>query len=179
MEKWTYIKGYEGLYSISNKGAVRSFDRLVKYADGKTVLHRGRLLKPQKRYSGHMCVVLVDRYKKKKTYQVHRLVAEAYLPNPGNKPQVNHIDGDKSNNNVSNLEWCTNYENAHHAIKNGLHSSPPKPIQSSNGKGIGMWFPSLVHAAKYGYKPSNIVHCLKGRRNKHHGLLWENTKSIT
>ena len=66
-----------------------------------------------------------------KKYQLHRLLAEAFIPNPENKPQVNHIDGDKRNNNLSNLEWCTQYENQIHAYKIGLQRGHKKPTPLS------------------------------------------------
>ena len=74
------------------------------------------IIKPQKNSKGYLRVILG-----KKKYFIHRLVAGKYIPNPNNFPQVNHIDGNKLNNNVNNLEWCTNYQNRQHALKNGLH----------------------------------------------------------
>lgn len=78
--------------------------------------HNNKQIKPQKNGKGYLRV-----YIGKKGYFVHRLVAIAFIPNPENKPQVNHKDGNKLNNSVENLEWCTNQENRTHAIKNGLH----------------------------------------------------------
>lgn len=108
MEIWKPIPDTNGYIEISNQGNVRS---LLK--------GRSHSLKTQRDKKGYMrFTVTVDR--KKTTYKVHREVAKAFISNPDNLPQINHKDGNKSNNSVSNLEWCTNRENALHAMKNGL-----------------------------------------------------------
>ncbi len=107
MEEWKDIEGYEGLYRISNCGNVMS-------------LIKNRVMTPAACGSGYLKVMLC----KEKTYKnkmIHRLVAEAFIPNPENKRTVNHIDGNKHNNDVSNLEWNTYSENLKHAYKHGLN----------------------------------------------------------
>lgn len=85
--------------------------------DGKIFNKRfGRFVKPQPNSKGYGRVQLCGKF-----YFVHRLVAEKYIPNPNNLPQINHKDGDKTNNSVENLEWVSNQENRNHAVKNGLH----------------------------------------------------------
>lgn len=111
MIEWRPIEGYEGLYEVSNKGRVRSLN----------YRHTGeaKILRLCKNKDGYLCVHLSKngtRYAK----QVHRLVASAFIPNIGDKPQVNHIDGDKTNNKVDNLEWVTGKENMQHAWNTGL-----------------------------------------------------------
>ena len=100
MEEWKSIPGYEGLYEVSNLGRVRSVERCDRF-NRKIV---SKILKPNY-VSGYLRVGM---YKNKtfKYYLIHRLVAQAFLPNPDNLPQVNHKDEDKSNNRVDNLEWC-------------------------------------------------------------------------
>lgn len=109
---WKDIPGYEGLYQVSNFGEVKSF---YKFRDGK----KERILKHAINDSGYKIVVLTKN-KKPKSLRVHRLVALTFIDNFENKPQVNHIDGNKLNNNINNLEWCTNGENEKHAYKLGL-----------------------------------------------------------
>lgn len=108
MEQWRPIKGFEGLYEVSNKGRVRSF-----------YTREAKVLKPSINKDGYLKAGLS---KDGKMYlkSIHRLVASAFIPNIGDKPQVNHIDGDKTNNTVDNLEWVTCKENIQHAWNTGL-----------------------------------------------------------
>lgn len=107
-EEWKPIKGYEGIYEVSNMGRVKSLHR-----------SQGRILKQDTKDNGYIQVSLnKDGVQSKK--HVHRLVATAFIPNPHNKSEVNHIDGNKENNNADNLEWCTREYNMRHAYRNGL-----------------------------------------------------------
>lgn len=130
MEEWVDIKGFNGKYQVSNTGKVRSLcyknPRIL--STGKTGKYRNYL--EVKLYKGGRGTG--------KNYKVHRLVAEAFLPNPDNKPQVNHIDGNTFNNDVSNLEWATDSENQKHAWDNGLHK-PTKAHQDSCREASKVW----------------------------------------
>lgn len=106
-EIWRGVAGYEGLYQVSNFGRVKSF-------------HKGeRILKPNQLEQGYLLVRLYHSGESRYVL-VHRLVAEAFIPNPGGKPEVNHINGDKTDNHVENLEWATRTENVQHAFATGL-----------------------------------------------------------
>lgn len=117
-EEWKDIKGYEGLYQISNFGRVKSLARTIKYrqytkeTDEKIM----KLILNKRGYLyAHLC-----KNGKYKWYRVHRLVAEAFVDNPYHKEQVNHIDRNVLNNKSTNLEWCTNEENMKHAKETGF-----------------------------------------------------------
>lgn len=120
LEVWKPVKGYEGFYEVSNFGNVRSLDRYVEQKQHSGTmfkrLYKGKLLKPRKTNSGYFLVTL-----KSKQVLVHRLVATAFIPNPDNKPCVNHIDSCRTNNHANNLEWVTQSENVQHGIKNGRY----------------------------------------------------------
>lgn len=118
-EDWKDIVGYATVYQVSNKGRVRSLSHKVACGVGSSRISKGRVLKFHIRKDRGVGVTL-SIGSKTKTLKVHRLVAQAFLDNPDNKPQVNHIDGDRSNNKVSNLEWCTSKENMEHASSKGL-----------------------------------------------------------
>ena len=105
METWKDIKGFEGIYQISNMGRVKSFK-----ADPN-----GRILSIKNSKGDYLNIVLCHG-NKRRSVKVHRLVAEAFVPNPHNKPEVNHIDGNKQNNRADNLEWVTRAENHRHAL---------------------------------------------------------------
>lgn len=108
-EQWKPIEGYPD-YRISNFGRVISLKRDIP-----------RLLKPSTDRYGYLKVTLTENSKHDPNCKIHRLVAAAFIQNPENKPDLNHKDGNKANNHVSNLEWCTRSENTKHAIRTGLH----------------------------------------------------------
>jgi hypothetical protein len=116
MEEWRDIQGYEGYYQVSNWGRVKSLQRTANsISGGRTV--RERILK-QSLCRGYLFVVLVKPGLKRKMYKIHRLVASNFLD--GRNEVVNHIDGDKLNNKLDNLEWCSQSSNEHHAKINKL-----------------------------------------------------------
>ena len=118
-EQWRPIAGWEGYYEISDLVRVRSLDRIFAINHSETKQwhwHRkGRLLKPTLNNNGYL-IVMLSKHGKKKRYSLHRLIAETFIPNPGNKPQVNHKNLIKTDCRVSNLEWVNPSENARHAV---------------------------------------------------------------
>ena len=117
-EVWKDIKGYEGMYQVSNLGRVRSLNRIITNKNKKYEI-KGKIISNSTSKLGYKKVTLQSNGERK-TFQVHRLVAQTFINNPNDKPQVNHIDGDKANNQVHNLEWVTSSENITHAFAIGL-----------------------------------------------------------
>lgn len=120
LEVWKDIKYYEGIYQVSNFGNVKSLDREVAPNNRVPYWRKGKICKQSKSNLGYMTVGFTVNNKQVNKY-VHRLVAEAFITNMNDYPQVNHIDCDKTNNRMYNLEWCTNSQNQIHASKNGLN----------------------------------------------------------
>lgn len=116
-EIWKDVVGYEGLYQVSNLGRVKR----VRGRDSRGNLRNERVLKPRSIHGYMIAHLCKDGTPSNKA--VHRLVAEAFLNNPNNLPEVNHIDGDKTNNLVSNLEWISSSDNSLHAFRLGLRTA--------------------------------------------------------
>ncbi len=117
-EIWKNVVDYEGCYEVSNLGRVRSVNRYVNHNAGGKRLMKGKILKQFKRINGYNTVALSN--SKGITVLVHRIIAEAFICNIDNKREVNHIDCNKRNNIVTNLEWVTSSENKLHAYRNGI-----------------------------------------------------------
>lgn len=121
METWKPVIGFEKIYSVSNLGNIKSHDReSIKTYRGVitgTVKVKGKDIKKMTNACGYYCVDVV-----KKNMLVHRLVALNFIPNPNNYKVINHKDGNKQNNNVNNLEWCTHKQNSIHASKHNLYN---------------------------------------------------------
>ena len=132
-ELWKPISGYEGIYEVSSLGRVRSLDRVVVDYRGIEKSVGGKILKPGVTNKGYY-IVSLNSVDKRHTLTVHRLVANAFVPNLDNKPQVNHINGIKTDNRICNLEWLTNEENMKHAINNGLANKGGRKKGSQNKK---------------------------------------------
>lgn len=184
-EVWKDVKGYEGLYKVSNTGKVKSFQR-----------NREKFLSDKYYENGYLRASL-SKNKEKKKVLIHRLVAETFIPNPENKPEVNHIDGNKKNNNASNLEWCTRCENVKHAWETGLNENQREKLRNMNplkarkyefaekrkkpiiqmdlDNNFIIEFNSAQEATKYyGIKElyKHISACCVGRRKTAYGYKW-------
>lgn len=174
-EEWRDVVGYEGFYQVSNFGNVRSVDRYVE-CKGTMRMQKGKMLRPHVGRFGYKQVVLCN--KKMNLRKVHRLVAEAFIPNPNNLPQVNHKDEVKTNNNADNLEWCDclynlTYNELHHR-RNNLNNKGSKLVfQIKDGTVINT-YPSINEAAR-NLKGScgHISNCCRGKVPSAYGYQWK------
>lgn len=163
-EQWKEIKGFPK-YQISTLGNIKSLTKKKK----------GGLLVPQINQKGYYSVLL---YKdgKPNSKKIHRLVAETFIPNVENKEQVNHIDGNKLNNNINNLEWCTNSENQIHAYKNKLEKPRYQRIIEQydlEGNYIRT-FEYIRDAGKsLNIDESSIAKCCRGKRKSAGNYIWK------
>ena len=159
-EEWKDIPNYEGLYQISNLGNIkRKKDNYI--------------FKKNKNNGGYRIVTLTKN-KIEKNVSVHRLVAQAFIPNPNNLPQINHIDGNKMNNNVNNLEWCTQSENMKHAYINNLEVQKGKKIiqYDIDMNIIKIWNKMIDAENQLNISHSKISMVCQGKRNKAGGFIW-------
>ena len=163
-EIWEDVRGYEGLYKVSSMGKVKS----LKWG-------KERILRPEKNNKGYLRVTLCKDGKNKRFY-VHRLVAEAFIPNPNNLPCINHKDENPLNCNVENLEWCTQKENVNYGTRNErdakTKSKPVVGIDSNTGE-VVVEFPSAMEAGRNGYNQGNISECCLGKKKTAYGLIWQ------
>jgi len=131
--EWIDIKDFEGIYQITRCGKVRSLDKIVNcYPDTKRIV-KGKILKAMLGKNGYYYFQLSDEHNKRTNKYLHRLLCIAFIWNPINYPSVNHKDGNKTNNNLDNLEWCTQKQNMRHGYSTGLI---PKKVNPKGEKGI-------------------------------------------
>lgn len=176
MEIWKDIKGYEGIYKISSLGRVKSLQRIVEnYGFQKKALLKERILKPS--MDRYYYMVRLRKNGESKQFKIHRLLALHFIDNPDSKPHINHIDGNKKNNSLSNLEWCTASENMQHAYDNGLKK---KMYGRNNGASklvlnleSGIYYESCKNASiAYGIKHTTLKSQLNGNNRNKTNLIY-------
>lgn len=186
-EIWRPIKGYETYYEISNFGNVRSVDRIVTYSNGRKRLWKGQMMKPYKDRYGYLALNLCKN-SKYSAFTVHRLVAQAFLPNPDNLPVINHKDENKTSNFVflnkdgsvdfdkSNLEWCSiSYNNCYGTRLKHIVEKLSKPvIQIDNVTDeVIAEYPSTMEAARQlNISQGHISACCNGKLKTYKRFKW-------
>lgn len=180
MEIFRDIEGYEGLYQVSNYGYIKALERIVIDKNGKQQTRHECILKGWIDAGGYLMVGF-NKENKRKAVKVHRLVAEYFIPNPENKREVNHIDRNKLNNHISNLEWCTPKENMKHLEDNFMFDFGRKRVAMCDDNfNIISEFNSISDAGKFlnlsikNNKPqiSSIVRALK-KGFRAYGYRWK------
>lgn len=178
-EVWKPVRGFEGLYEVSNLGQIKSLSRTVHRKNNRNQYIKGRIIRPAKTLDGYLRICLL-KSGKRKSFLVHRLVAEAFIPNPKKLLEVNHKDEDKQNNNVNNLEWCSrkynnNYKNHNvkvsRANKNGKKSKPLLQLDL-NDNVIKKW-PSTQEASRHGFSQGGVSGCCRGKYKQYKEYHWE------
>lgn len=179
-EEWRDIEGYQGIYQVSNFGRVKS----LKFGKEK-------ILRPRKTRNGYLRVNLCKN-EKLKGYYIHRLIATAFIPNPMNLPTVNHIDEDKTNNNVTNLEWMNLSQQQRHGtcqqrrVANTDYKARTAKIDyqaigeklskqvyqySLDGTLVAIW-ESTTECGRQGFNQGNVAACCRGELKTHRGYIW-------
>ena len=177
-EQWKDVSGYEGLYQVSNLGNVKALEREVLGKDGKIYHYKERILKSFYNDTGYLHVAL-HKNGKRKTCKVHRLVAQAFIPNPNNLPIINHRDENKSNNLYTNLEWCDHKYNTNYGTRTERWREHNKDKHERQQKKVlnvttGEIFNSLKEVEeKLEIPHSNVSKCCHGERKTAGGYEWQ------
>ena len=189
-EIWKDIKGFEGIYQVSNIGRVKNLERKVKCKNNSYRVIKEKILKPNKsKHTGYYMVTL-SKNGKQNTYSVHRLVATAFLDNPENKPCVDHINTIRTDNRIENLRWVSYEENYYNPITLERHKlncfTPMKNMygaKHNRSKAILQYsidgefireYGSIIEAGKYlNIRPSCISMCCRGYCKKSGGYIWK------
>lgn len=168
-EQWLQVEGYEGLYEVSNLGRVKS----LKFG-------KERILKQTSDKDGYLRVQL-SKQGKVKMKLIHRLVAMAFIPNPFNLPQVNHINEDKDLNVVSNLEWISNIDNLNYGTRNqriaksNTNGKCSKKVKqyTLEGELLKEWQSTMEIQRQLGFSNGNISQCCLGKHKHAYNFIWE------
>lgn len=178
-EIWKDIEGYEGLYQVSNLGMVRSLGRDLmrksRYGTMAPYHIAGRVLKPLHSQGDYCYVHLFDKDGTSTNHKVHRLVAKAFVPNPDNLNEVNHVDEDKDNNRADNLEWCKHVDNCNHGTRNE-RSAVKRSIQveqmTLDGHHVAFYQSACEASRQTGIARKGINDCCRRHIKTAGGYLW-------
>lgn len=183
-EIWKDIQGYEGIYQVSNLGRVRSLDRVLSLKNQHAKFQRiekGRIIAQKLQNTDRLQVSLrkvVNGKRTRQTFYVHRLVAEAFVPNPDNKPTVNHINEDHHDNRAENLEWMTKAENnlyGTHCERCGKALRMSVEMLTEDGEHVAYYDSMSEAAEKTGCPLSSIHRCCYGRQETTNGFRFKFT----
>jgi len=179
-EIWRDIKDYEGLYQVSNMGRVKSLERTITRKNGRKYSVKEQILQPTKNFNGYLLVNLYDNSSKMKKIYIHRLVCEAFYENSQNKPEVNHINEDKTDNRACNLEWVTRKENLTHGTRpariakaNVKNKSKSVGQYTRDGRLIKVWQSTMEVQRQLGFDNSYIGKAARGKIKTAYGYVWK------
>ena len=185
-EIWKDIKGYEGLYQVSNLGRVKSLSRMRCYGAAGYLMMPEKMLKEHPNKKGYLQVLLTDKEKNHKKFSIHRLVALHFIPNPDNLPQVNHKDEDKTNNRVDNLEWMSLRDNVRYGTGIQRRSITLRTVNAKcpvyqydmEGNLVGEYISAREAARQTGFFSTAITNCCNNKVGfrTHKGYRWSYEK---
>lgn len=191
-EEWRDLDGYNLMFAVSNFGRVVRYEQSVtyfsKYGNPSTRLLEAKLLKQSKwnanadlrKHGSYLTVTLGNRSNRQRVL-VHRLVAKLFIPNPNNYPHIDHRDGNRKNNHVSNLRWATPKANMNNPItvariakslKDSVGKKRVQVVSFKNGKPLKI-YPSVLATADDSFRPGCVHNCCTGRKQSHQGLQWK------
>ena len=192
-EIWKDIKGYEGLYQISNLGNVKKIKNKKYNINKKEVEEKeiNKYISIRTHKLGYKYVKLTDKNGIRKNLFLHRLIAQAFIPNPNNYSCINHINGIKNDNRIENLEWCSQKQNVRYAWDNGLCENVRKVCaingkrkskkiiqKNKNGEVIKVWNSTMDIERELGILHNNITFCCKHYNRTAGGFIWEYYKEL-
>ena len=180
-EEWRPVKGLEGIYEVSNRGRVRSLDRIEVMKNGVARPRKGRILKPNVKANGYYCFHYSYKCKTIEV-SVHRAVAEAFIPNPLQLPCINHKDRNKLNNNVENLEWCTyRYNSTYEGARDrAVASRGCRKVKkfSLDGVFIEEYRSCGAASSANGLSNGNLYNTLHGYQKTCGGYIWKYSDEV-
>lgn len=185
-EIWKDVKNYEGLYQVSNLGNIRKIqNRKYDFKTSTLKLEKVEINMTISEHLGYKTVKLTDKFGKRRHLFLHRIIAETFIQNPNNYKVVNHIDCNKHNNDIKNLEWVTQKENVKHAWKNKLCETT-RIVSATNGKKcskkiiqldkenniVKVWDSTMDIERTLGIRHANISICCKNHKRTAKGFYW-------
>ena len=178
IEIWKPIKGYEDRYMVSTKGRIKSIERVVIGKDGISRRVNEKIKEPTLSPIGYYVVSLWKGNSSRLEY-VHRLIATAFIKNPNNYPHINHKDGNKRNNSLENLEWCTHEQNLRHAREHGLFKSRNiAAVDPITFKVIKVYWNAAIAAKETGASRNVICRCCRENHGKSGGIIWRFLENV-
>ena len=184
-EIWKPVKNYEGLYEVSNKGRVKRLEQDFVDSIGRKYHKKERILKNSTNSNGYFHVALRNNKGKQKFLRVHRLVAEAFIPNPDDKSEVNHKDEIKTNNCVENLEWATHKENMNYGTRteratkaSGKTRSKPVIQYTKDREFVETWQSTCEAERQLGLANGSISRAARGVYKTYKGFVWKYVENM-